>query len=267
MNSNSLKPYLEIALHAADEAGKIICPFFRQPLSPTTKADHSPVTQADQRSENLIRFILHKETPSFNIIGEEFGGSNIRSDYQWVIDPIDGTRAFITGRPLFGTLISLLFKGKPIIGIIDQPILKERWIGVHGQETQFTSSLGGKIGTRLCEHLSDAEASCTSPEILEDAPTQNWKTVFNRVKRLSWGGDCYAYGLLTLGQIDIILDNGNKVWDWAALVPIIEGAGGLITDWQGQQLNPNNTETTVLAMGNPLLKQKVITLLNSNSST
>lgn len=259
-----LDSYLQIAQEAANQAGKVVRPYFRQPLlHADVKSDESPVTQADRESEQAIHAFLQKETPDFGIIGEEYGVNTADSKFQWVIDPIDGTRAFITGRPLFGILISLLYEGRPVLGIIDQPITHERWIGVQGQPSQFISELGGKIGTRTCSELRFAEASCTAPEIFETCPNTNWKTLFNQAKRISWGGDCYAYGLMALGQIDLIIEYGNKIWDWAALVPIIEGAGGSITDWQGNPLNLHSKET-VLALGDPKLKQQVVNLLNNN---
>lgn len=263
MDDNRLDTYLRIAQTAMQEAGKVVRPYFRHAIHADVKSDESPVTQADRESEKTIRAILQKETPDFGIIGEEYGADVTQSDYQWVIDPIDGTRAFITGRPLFGVLIALLHKGKPIIGIIDQPITKERWIGVRGRPSQFISEFGGVIGTRSCSTLSLAEASCTAPEILEASSNTKWMRVREQVKRMSWGGDCYAYGLLALGQIDLIIECGNKIWDWAALVPIIEGAGGCITDWQGNALTIDSNET-VLALGDPRLKQRVIDLLNND---
>lgn len=264
MTKLQLDSYLQIAQEAVQAAGKVVRPYFRQPLlHADVKSDESPVTQADRESEQVIRSILQKATPDFGIIGEEYGVNNTSSKFQWVVDPIDGTRAFITGRPMFGILIALLYEGKPVLGIIDQPITHEQWIGVQGKPSQFISQLGGKIGTRACSELRFAEASCTAPEILESSPNHHWKRVYHNVKRVSWGGDCYAYGLLALGQLDLIMECGNKIWDWAALVPIIEGAGGCITDWQGNDLNLHSKET-VLALGDPKLKQHVVDLLNKD---
>lgn len=254
--------YLQIAQHAVEEAGKVIRPYFRHTLHTENKSDASPVTKADQEAEKTIRSILQKETPKFGIIGEEYGIEEASSSFQWVVDPIDGTRAFITGRPLFGTLIALLYKGEPVLGIIDQPVLKERWIGIKGKASQFISSLGGKIGTRICPELNQAEMSCTAPEILHDAPNPRWQELCQHVKRISWGGDCYAYGLLALGQIDLIIEYGNKIWDWAALVPIIEGAGGLMLDWHGRPLTLQNKNESVIAFGDPMLKESILALLN-----
>ncbi len=178
----NIKTYLQVAEHAVQEAGKIIRLYFRQSVHADDKIDESPVTQADRESEQTIRYILQKETPHFSIIGEEYGSTNTHSKFQWVIDPIDGTKAFITGKPIFGILIALLYKDYPVLGIIDQPITQERWIGLEGEKSKFISNFGGKIGTRLCKNISQAEASCTAPDILEDSPNQRWKQLCQNVR-------------------------------------------------------------------------------------
>ncbi len=194
------------------------------------------------------------------MLGEEFGADRQGASHCWVLDPIDGTRAFITGKPTFGTLIALLRDGVPILGIIDQPVTRERWLGVAGQPTRFTGLLGGAIGTRQCQALGDAELSCTSPELLGDGKPR-WQRLANRVKRVSWGGDCYGYGLLALGQIDVIAECTMKLWDYAALVPIIEGAGGTITDWSGASLRAGS-DGSVLAAGSPDLHAQAVAALS-----
>jgi myo-inositol-1(or 4)-monophosphatase len=179
-----------------------------------------------------------------------------------VIDPLDGTRAFITGRPLFGTLIALLQHGVPVLGMIDQPVTRERWVGLAGQQTRFTGPLGGKIGTRACARLAAAELSCTSPDML-GAERPRWQRLADQVGRVTWGGDCYAYGLLALGHIDIVAERDMKLWDYAALVPVVEGAGGTITDWSGGPLRPGS-DGTVLAACNAGLHTAARELLNED---
>ena len=169
-----------------------------------------------------------------------------------MIDPIDGTRAFLTGRPSFGTLVALLDGGTPVLGLIDQPITGERWLGVAGQPTQFTGPWAGTAGSRACTALSEAELSCTSPAIFTREQAPGWQRLAASVRRVSWGGDCYAYGLLALGQIDVVAEATLKLWDWAALVPVIEGAGGRVTDWRGAPLRPDS-DGTVLAVGDSAL--------------
>jgi myo-inositol-1(or 4)-monophosphatase len=203
-----------------------------------------------------MRALIAARQPSHGIHGEEFGLENPTAPLRWVLDPIDGTRAFITGRPLFGTLIALLQNGTPILGIIDQPITRERWLGIAGQKTTFHGPLGGTPGTRLCPILANAELSATSPELLGEEGLKRFHHLAAATRRITWGGDCYAYGLLALGHIDLIAERGLKIWDWAALVPIVEGAGGLITDWQGRPLH-EQSPGDVLALGDPTLLPQV----------
>jgi fructose-1,6-bisphosphatase/inositol monophosphatase family enzyme len=180
------------------------------------------------------------------------------------LDPIDGTRAFITGRPTFGTLIALLRDDKPIVGIIDQPVTGERWIGAAGRPTLFRGGLGGRAGCRSCPDIADAELSCTSPEMLGPDQEPRWRRLCAAVRRNYWGGDCYAHGLVALGHIDIVAECSMHLWDWAPLVPIIEGAGGRVTDWQGQELRPDS-DGTVLSIGDPRLLDRAVALLNDPS--
>jgi myo-inositol-1(or 4)-monophosphatase len=176
-----------------------------------------------------------------------------------VLDPIDGTRAFITGRPIFGTLIGLLDGDTPILGVIDQCATGERWIGAAGRPTSFRGPFGGVARCRACPTVAEAELSCTSPEMFgADLPA--WRLLSGAVKRTSFGGDCYAYGLVALGQIDIVAESGMKVWDWAALAPVIEGAGGQLTDWNGRKLRPDGDGRT-LAVGDPALLAQAVRLL------
>ena len=244
---------------AADVAGAVIRPLFRANLAIAHKADRTPVTVADRTAEQAMRAVLKERFREHGVQGEEFGIDSPEASLRWVLDPIDGTKAFITGRPLFGTLIALMDGVRPILGVIDQPITRERWVGVAGQQTRFLGILGGKTGCRPCSALAEAELSCTSPRLLGD-DTARWERLAGQVRRVSWGGDCYAYGLLALGQIDLIAESSMKVWDWAALVPVIEGAGGRITDWDGEPLRPDG-DGRVLASGDPILLQAAVSAL------
>ena len=243
----------------ADAAGRAIRPYFRVPLAAQQKADESPVTRADREAEQAMRTLIASTYPAHGILGEEFAPQNLQAAWCWVLDPIDGTRAFITGRPIFGTLICLLHDGRPVLGIIDQPITGERWLGVRGRSTQFRGPFGGRAGTRICGNMAEAELSATSPEMLGSA-LPRFQNLARAVRRTSWGGDCYSYGLLALGQIDIIAERDLKPWDWAALVPIIEGAGGTITDWQGASLTLESSGD-VLALGDGSLLRGVVEAL------
>jgi myo-inositol-1(or 4)-monophosphatase len=244
---------------AADVAGAVVRPFFRAGVAADLKSDRSPVTIADRTTEQAMRAVLAERFPDHGILGEEFGLYRPDARRRWVLDPIDGTRAFITGRPTFGTLIALLDGDVPILGVIDQPVTGERWIGAAGRTTIFRGPLGGRVGCRPCAALADAELSCTSPEMVgDDAP--HWQRLAGAVRRTYWGGDCYAHGLLALGQIDVIAETTMKLWDWAALVPVIEGAGGRVTDWAGNALRPGG-DGRVLSIGDPALLPTVVALL------
>lgn len=250
-----------VAQDAADAAGAVIRPFFRGTLATLDKADESPVTQADREAENVIRNVLEAACPDFGLIGEEHG--EIRGDarLRWVIDPIDGTRAFITGRPTFGTLIALLDGDRPVLGLIDQPVSGERWIGIAGQRTRFLGGLSGTAGTRPCTDLAEAELSCTAPDMVAGDSAAPFARLAGAVRRTSWGGDCYAYGLLALGQIDIVAEGCLKLWDWAALGPILEGAGGCLTDWSGAALRADG-DGRALALGDARLLPQITKLLS-----
>jgi myo-inositol-1(or 4)-monophosphatase len=252
--------YLQAALAAADAAAEAVRPYFRTGLVADDKSDDSPVTLADRAAEQAMRAVLREHCPEHGIIGEEFGATGAGGGLRWVLDPIDGTRAFITGRTTFGTLIALIEDETPVIGIIDQPITRERWVGVAGRPTVFTGPLGGRIGCRPCSALAQAELSCTSPEIFTEETRPRFERLRAAVRRTSWGGDCYGFGLLALGQIDAIVENGLKPWDWAALVPVITGAGGSVTDWAGSPLRLDGPGE-ILALGDPALLPEAIRLL------
>lgn len=206
-----------------------------------------------------MRTVLAARFPDHAILGEEGGEERAGGRYRWVLDPIDGTRAFLTGRPTFGSLIALLDGATPILGLIDQPVTGERWLGVAGRPTLFRGAFG-KAGCRPCDRLAEAELSCTAPSILRKAEGLRWERLAGQVRRVSWGGDCYAYGLLALGQIDVVAEATLKLWDWAALVPVIEGAGGSITDWAGRALHPDG-DGTVLALGDRALLPAALSAL------
>ena len=247
---------------AADAAGAAIRPHFRSGLAADLKSDQSPVTLADRAAEQAMRGVLPARFPGHGMIGEEFGTDGADRRFRWVLDPIDGTRAFITGRPVFGTLVALLDGDTPILGLIDQPVTGERWLGVAGRPTRFTGPFGGRAGCRACASLDEAELSATTPEMFRGDETARWQRLAGAVRRVSWGGDCYAYGLLALGQIDIVVESSLRLWDWAALVPVIEGAGGRVTDWAGNPLRGEG-EAQVLAVGDPSLLEKAGRLLTS----
>ena len=245
---------------AADVAGAVVRPFFRAGVGADLKTDASPVTVADRTAEQAMRAVLSGRFPEHGILGEEFGLDRPGARMRWVLDPIDGTRAFLTGRPVFGTLVALLDGNEPVLGVIDQPITGERWIGVAGRPTAFRGA-HGRAGCRPCPALDRAELSATSPAVFGPDEAEAFARLDAAAARTSWGGDCYAYGLLALGQIDVIAEPGLKLWDWAALVPVIEGAGGRVTDWRGGALRPDG-DGSVLAVGDPALLALAVALLS-----
>jgi myo-inositol-1(or 4)-monophosphatase len=259
MTDSELESYIAAAEAAAAAAAAVIRPLFRSGLPADLKADESPVTAADRGAEQAARAVLAAQFPAHGILGEEFGLQNGESRLRWVIDPIDGTRAFITGRPTFGVLVALMDGGRPVVGVIDQPVTGERWIGAAGRATQFRGPFGGRPGCRVCPEIGMAELSCTSPDVL-GADLPRFNRLSRAVRRTSFGGDCYAYGLLALGQIDVIVEADLKVWDWAAVLPVIEGAGGMVTDWQGQPLRPDG-DGRAIAVGDAALLAETVRLL------
>lgn len=244
----------------ADAAGAVIRPLFRSPLLVEAKGDASPVTKADRDAEEAIRILIATRFPTHGVIGEEHGEDRPDAEWVWVLDPIDGTRAFVTGRPLFGSLIGLLHRGVPVLGIIDQPVTGERWVGAAGRPTRFRAPIGGTAACRPCAAVGEAELSCTSPDMFLAPDRPGFERIRGAARRVTWGGDCYAYGLLAIGLVDIVVDATMKIWDWAALVPVVEGAGGRVTDWTGAPLAPGATGH-VLAVGDPALLPEAVRLL------
>jgi histidinol phosphatase-like enzyme (inositol monophosphatase family) len=246
----------DIALaHAlADAAGAVIRPYFRARFAQEWKEDASPVTQADQEAEAAIRALLARERPGDGVIGEEYGADRPDAERVWVLDPIDGTRSFIGGRPIFGTLIALMIANRPVLGVIDQPIAGERWIGGRDSPTLFN---GSPARTRPCADLMQAVFATTAPWFCGP-----FETLRRATGDTLLGGDCYNYGLLASGHADLVVEEGLKLHDFAALAPVIEGAGGQITDWSGAPLD-RNSDGKVIAVGDPALLDPVLELLRS----
>jgi histidinol phosphatase-like enzyme (inositol monophosphatase family) len=202
-----------------------------------SKGDASPVTIADREAEQAMRDLIRARYPDHGIEGEEFGGERQDAELVWHLDPIDGTKSFITGRPLFGTLVGLSRAGRPLLGVIDQCILGERWLGLAGDGASWN---GQPIHVRPCPRLGEAVLYATSPLMFAAGAE---RAAFERVQRAVryplFGGDCYAYGLLALGFADLIVEADLDPHDFMALVPVVEGAGGIMTDWQGQHTSNN----------------------------
>ena len=244
MASGELDRCLELALRLADAAGEAIRPYFRQPLTVDDKADLSPVTAADRAAEQAMRSLIEARFPQHGVIGEEFGRVREDSEFVWVLDPIDGTKSFISGVPLFGTLIALTRAKRPVLGIIDQPISRERWVGLAGCPTTLN---GDVVHCRACPALGAATLFATTPDMFRDADAAAFARVSRAVKLTRFGADCYAYGLLAAGFIDLVLEASLKPYDFCAMVPIVEGAGGIATDWRGTGLDLDSDGRVLVA--------------------
>ena len=261
---------LALAHRLADAAGAVIHPLFRADFAKERKADSSPVTEADRAAEAAMRAILEAERPDDGIVGEEYGTRNEGAARQWVLDPIDGTISFMAGRPIFGTLIALVQDGWPVLGIIDQPIARERWAGRIGEQT----TLNGKpVRTRACAMLEGASLATSSPHYFSAGEAEDYMrlaaAVAGNVRQapIVYGGDCYNYGLLAAGHIDVICEAGLALHDYAALVPVVEGAGGLMCDWQGNPLDAQSATAEggrVLALGDPARLDDVLEALSGS---
>ena len=223
-------------------SGEVILPFFRSTIGAEDKSRggrFDPVTEADRAAENAIRQKLAEVFPGHGIVGEEFGEHNADADYVWLIDPIDGTKSFISGLPLWGTLIGLRHRDKAVYGVMNQPFTRERFIG-DGKTSRWrglsaTSEITERaLHTRACASLASATVMTTSPWLLSDAQRERYHRVEGKARLHRYGGDCYAYCMLAAGFVDVVIEAGLKPYDVAALIPIVEGAGGVITTWTGE---------------------------------
>ncbi|MFZ4541947.1 MAG: inositol monophosphatase family protein [Rickettsiales bacterium] len=239
--------FLTFTHQLVDVAGDIIRPYFGAHGVVKLKADESPVSRADREAEAAIRMLIATRCPDHGIYGEEYGQQATNKKYVWVIDPIDGTRAFLAGGQEWGTLIALCEDGVPILGILNQPITGERWVGARGTETIYYrhSSEGIKTKTRTCPTLASANISTTSRNYFTPPQASAFVKLAEQCGEVIENGDCYAYGLLARGMRDVVVDAGLKPYDILALVPIIEGAGGRITGWDGSALTLSNYRDVV----------------------
>lgn len=248
--------FISFAHQLADISGAVIRPYFRSGLAIDAKHDSSPVTQADRDAEQAMREHIRKHFPTHGIRGEEFGQENAQAQYQWVLDPIDGTISFMIGRPIFGTLISLVHNSIPILGVIDQPITGERWIGGSNHPTTLNDK---PVKTRSCNNLSNATLCTTSPDLFGDGERWLFEQAKSKAKYLVYGGDCYSYALVASGSVDAVIESGLKPHDFCALAPIIQAAGGYITDWHGRAITAQS-DGRVIATGDKTLHQEIVAL-------
>ena len=263
VDEKNLTDYLAFAHHLADLSAAKIMPFFRNLSSVENKSDSAkfdPVTNADKNAEQVIRNEIAARWPDHDVRGEELGATSQGSEYCWLIDPIDGTRPFIMGMPAWGTLIALLKNGAPILGLMNQPFTRERFWSCENAALYRGTEGEREITTRACPRLGDAILSSNSPDLFatrEDK--ERFDALSGQVRMRGFGGDCYAYCMLGAGHIDLVVESGLKAHDIAALIPIIERAGGCVTNWSGGSAAEGGA---VVACGDPALRQQVFDILS-----
>jgi len=253
---NELAEYKNFCNLLADASAEVIRKYFRTTVSVESKADNSPVTIADKKAEEVMRELISKHFPDHAIIGEEFGQTNKDAEYTWILDPIDGTKSFICGAYSFGTLIGLLKNGQPVIGAYNHPILNDFLIG----DNLITEINGAKTVIRNCNHLSKAVLLTTDHLNIEKYQNiEKFNNLIRKVKLYRNWGDCYGYYLLVTGYADVMIDPIMSPWDLLPLIPIVKGAGGVITDYQGN--DPVNGKSAVAS--SPDIHSEIISLLNN----
>lgn len=249
---NELKKFSK---YLADESGKIIRNYFRTNISVDSKTDESPVTIADKKAEEKMRELIMKEFPQHGIIGEEFGTHNEHAEYKWILDPIDGTKSFISGTITFGTLIALTKNNEPILGVINQPVLNEFLIG----DNNSCELNGVNTEVRNCSSLSQATLLTTDHLNIEKFQNaKKFDALIRRVKLYRNWGDCYGYYLVATGYADIMIDPIMNIWDSSAVIPIIRGAKGTITDYKGNDAVKGDS----IIAASPEIHKEIISMLN-----
>src|SRR3569623_2660615 len=246
----------------ATASSEAILPFFRTSLSIDDKSktgDFDPVTEADRAAEAVMRRLIKASFPQHGIVGEEFGNEGEDADNVCVLDPSDGTKSFIGGFPSWGTLIALLHKGAPVFGMMHQPFIGERCSGDNGSANYKGPSGERRLAVRRCARLAEATTYTTSPLLMNESD----RAIYGRIERgarLSrYGGDCYSYCLLAAGHVDLVVETELKPYDIAALLPIVTGAGGVVTTWDGK---PAQNGGRIIAAGDPRMHEAAIKLLN-----
>ena len=262
-----MSEFIQFAHELADASGKVIRKHYRSKMTVEDKADDSPVTIADRHTETVMRDMILAKYPSHDILGEEHGYEPTGSRWKWVLDPIDGTKSFIAGMPIFGTLISLLEHEIPQIGIIDIPIMCERWLGMRNKESVFfpdqqnskpqTCKVSGQ------RKLKESILYSADPAMFNSSQKPHFDRTASQVKMVRYGGDCYSYGLLASGHIDLVVEADLKIYDVMALVPVVENAGGVISDWQGNNSFTENWDGCLIAAGSSELHLHALRLLQN----
>jgi len=247
----------------ATASGETILPFFRTSIGVDNKAmpgHFDPVTAADRAAETAMRTLIKRHFPAHGIIGEEFGNERADAEYVWVLDPIDGTKSFITGMPAWGTLIALTRFGEPVFGMMHQPFTRERFTG-DGQAAHYRGPAGDReLRVRECASLADAILLTTSPLLMKERDRKIFAGVENKVRLSRYGGDCYAYCMLAAGHADLVIETELKPHDIVALIPVVTGAGGVITAWDG---GPATAGGRIIAAGDARVHKAAMEILNA----
>lgn len=250
-----MKELEDFAQLLAAQSAEIIRKYFRSDIHVEIKSDLSPVTIADKNAEALMRELIMKHYPEHGILGEEFGPYNESAEYKWILDPIDGTKSFICGALTFGTLIALIKNGEPVLGVINQPVLNEFLIG----DNHSAKLNGTPVHIRTCNDLSNAVLLTTDHLNIEKYQNAgNFNKLLHKIRLYRNWGDCYGYYLVATGFSDIMIDPIMSTWDSMALIPVIRGAGGVITDYHG---NDPVTGNSIIA-SNPVIHPEIIKILN-----
>ena len=250
--------FIDLANRLSDAAREISGKYFRRSFTVETKSDESPVTIADREIEARQRGMIEETHPEHGISGEEYGNLRMDADYVWVLDPIDGTKAFLNGIPVFTNLIGLTFQGNPVLGMIDQPILGERWIGAAGHGAKLN---GRVLHTGDVTALDEITVHATTPEMFNtDDLAKRFGKLAARTKYRRYGIDCYAYGLLASGYAHLVAEAEMKVQDYMPVIEVVRQAGGVISDWAGQPLG-FDSDGTVLASANEDLHAQALLAL------
>ncbi len=252
--------FLKFANSIADKARDIARHYYRQSKKQWIKSDNTWVTEADCAIEDMARVRVKEHFPDHDFFGEEYGDTTSERKLKWCLDPIDGTMAFVYGLPTFGVLIALTENTEPIVGIIELPAMKERWCGARG----FTTTRKGRpCRTNPDRSLIDTAVFATSIDMFSDEERELFNRVSLNARERRFGADCYAYGLLASGYIDVVMEADMKAYDLMALVPVVEGAGGIITDWDGKPIKLGSGKQ-VLAASNRKLHEECLKLIHSN---
>lgn len=253
-----LASYLAFAERLADAARTVTLKHYRQGIGFEAKDDHSPVTAADRESESVMRAMIKDAYPEHGVVGEEEAATLPDAEFVWVLDPVDGTRSFAIGKATYGVLVGLEHHGRPIIGVIDEPPLSTRWCGVRGRPTTYN---GAPARVRDCTGVANAWLTATSPQMFrEGIEFERYENLRRRCGQVVYGGECLGYGFLACGWVDLVVEATLGQYDYSALVPVVEGAGGIITDWAGAPLT-GASDGTVVAAANAELHAEALALL------